>query len=131
MKMTTENIPVAVGALLINEQGQVLACHRRGESDNLCLPGGKREEGETDEEALVRELREETGLTPTKFEKIFNRWDGAGFFFLVYRVTEWYGDLKNEEGLLSGWVAPSDLLKECCSFRAYNRNLFLSLGINI
>lgn len=53
--------PTAFGLLV--HQGR-LACVRidRGANSYLDLPGGAREAGESEQEALVREFREETGL---------------------------------------------------------------------
>lgn len=51
---------VAVSALIFNE-GKVLLAHRR-DIDWWNLPGGGMEEGETVDEALCREVLEETGL---------------------------------------------------------------------
>ncbi|WP_405537673.1 bifunctional class I SAM-dependent methyltransferase/NUDIX hydrolase [Streptomyces antimycoticus] len=50
---------VGVGAILLSEQGILLGRHRRG---TLELPGGTVEAEESFEAAVVRELREETGL---------------------------------------------------------------------
>ncbi|MFE3024397.1 NUDIX domain-containing protein [Nocardia tengchongensis] len=48
-------------ALVVDEVGRVLM-QRRGDSGNWSLPGGIMELGETLEECVVRETREETGL---------------------------------------------------------------------
>lgn len=43
------------------EDGQLLAVRSRGK-DAFFIPGGKREPGESDEQALVREVKEELGV---------------------------------------------------------------------
>ena len=55
---------VGVGAVLIH-QGKVLLIKRGKEPlrGRWVVPGGTVEAGETLEQALVREVREETGLT--------------------------------------------------------------------
>lgn len=48
-------------AIILDQQGRVLLCHRR-DLDAWNLPGGGVESGELPTEAVVREVREETGL---------------------------------------------------------------------
>ncbi|WP_439032034.1 NUDIX hydrolase [Gordonia terrae] len=59
----TERV-VAVGALITDDDGRILLILRRNEpsAGHWSLPGGKVEPGETLEEAVVREVQEETGL---------------------------------------------------------------------
>ena len=57
---------LTVVAALIESEGKLLVCQRRrGDRFELMweFPGGKREPGETLEEALARELKEELGVT--------------------------------------------------------------------
>src|SRR5881409_3321220 len=57
--------PIEVAAGVVFRQGQVLITQRRpgGHLGGLWeFPGGKRESGETFEECLQRELREELGI---------------------------------------------------------------------
>ncbi|HTX26578.1 MAG TPA: NUDIX domain-containing protein [Streptosporangiaceae bacterium] len=53
-----------VGAVITDEQGRLLLIKRGHEpgAGLWSLPGGRVEPGETDAEALAREMREETGL---------------------------------------------------------------------
>ncbi len=55
---------VAVGAVVLNDTGQVLLIKRAKppRAGEWSLPGGAIELGETIEAALIREVREETGL---------------------------------------------------------------------
>src|SRR5260370_22109005 len=61
--MTGPRIP-CVGAIITDHRGWLLLI-RRGHDPGAglwSLPGGRIEPGETDEQAVVREIREETGL---------------------------------------------------------------------
>jgi len=65
---------LTVVAALIEHQGKVLACQRkRGQRFELMweFPGGKVESGETQEQALIRELREELGVTAKIGREVF------------------------------------------------------------
>ncbi|HSP39485.1 MAG TPA: NUDIX domain-containing protein [Frankiaceae bacterium] len=54
-----------VGAVVTDSRGRILLVQRANEPGRglWSLPGGRVEPGETDEQAVVREVAEETGLT--------------------------------------------------------------------
>jgi 8-oxo-dGTP diphosphatase len=64
--MSSRRVPCA-GAVIQNEAGQLLMIKRRNEpgAGLWSLPGGRIEPGETDQQAVVREVAEETGLRVT------------------------------------------------------------------
>lgn len=64
--MSQKPYHLAVRAIIQNDQGQCLLIRRSGACRNFVgkweWPGGKTDDGETFESALLREIREETGL---------------------------------------------------------------------
>ena len=78
-----------VGAVVHDEQGRLLLI-RRGHAPSAGLwsvPGGRMEAGETQEQAVVRELAEETGLAVRPVRPLGSvRVEGPG---VVYLVTDW------------------------------------------
>ena len=52
---------IAAFAVILDELDRILLCHRR-DMDKWNLPGGGVESGEIPTEAVIREVREETGL---------------------------------------------------------------------
>ncbi|ODS50116.1 MAG: nucleoside triphosphatase, partial [Halanaerobium sp. 4-GBenrich] len=51
-----------VGAVIFNPENKVLICRSTKWNSKYIIPGGHIESGEKMEEALVREVKEETGL---------------------------------------------------------------------
>lgn len=65
----------AVCALIITKNHKIIGVSRKDNPTQFGLVGGKVDDGETPEEALIRETKEETGLDIIKYEKIFERTD--------------------------------------------------------
>jgi len=110
----------AVCALIPRENGRVLGVSRKDNISKWGLIGGKVDEGETPEEALLRETFEETGLRITSFQKIFTRTDGEFECFTYLCGVE--GEVStNEKGIVKE-VTWDELFEG--PFGEYNRNLY-------
>lgn len=60
---------IKIGALIINDNGELMAVHKKGKPEfELIVPGGKIEGNESDEETLRRELREELNVNVSTYE---------------------------------------------------------------
>ncbi len=121
--------PFTIVALLVHpSDGTLLSVSRKTDHDDLGLPGGKIEPGETPEQALVREVFEETGVRILAFEPCFQRPCGPLGPSRCYRVLAWEGIPFAKENAWVGWVTPERLLEDRNSFKDYNRALFDYLG---
>lgn len=106
---------VPVVAAIMRRQGKVLV-GQRPEGASLArtweFPGGKIELGESPEEALARELREELGVDAEVGElKLVatHAYGKTGILFLFYDVKYWKGQVKTQQHLDLRWVTPKEL----------------------
>jgi mutator protein MutT len=109
---------------------EVCAVSRRGKPQDLGLPGGGIEPGETPLQAVIRETREEIGVTILQATFVFERIDEAerGNIAWCYLVDDWEGEPHQcEPGIEVSWTAPERLLEPSCTFHKYNLALFRSL----
>lgn len=86
-------------ALVYLKDGMILSTRSKGK-DTYYIPGGKREEGETDEDALTREIREELGVdlirSTIKFLGAFEAQAHGKQEGVVVRMTCYTGDFQGE-----------------------------------
>lgn len=69
-----------VAALIVKPEGALLICERWSVPGAWQFPQGGVDEGETHEQALFREVREEVGLKPEHYE-ILDRRDGYSYLY--------------------------------------------------
>ena len=101
-----------------NERGEYLMLHRvkkenDANRDKWIGIGGKFEDGESPEECVLREAREETGLELTDYRYrglvtfVSDRWETE--YMHLFTATAWTGEVKTcDEGVLE-WIGKDDL----------------------
>lgn len=124
-----------VCVLIMNEEGKILSVSRKDDKNDIGLPGGKIEPGETPAEAALRELFEETGykVIDGRFLQMIYHSEADGKLAVTYQIP--FGAIKassgapssNETGVVA-WVNPS-VLTTSKTFGEYNRNLFKAVGV--
>ena len=112
-------VQVVVGALV--QEGRVLLAHRRPDKhafpDVWDLPGGVMEAGESESDALVRELHEELGVristeSTSHLCRVTVSPEHGQAVLSACLVHEWEGVPANvapEEHVAIGWFAPDDV----------------------
>ena len=106
-----------MAAVITDARGRILLA-RRTEGRDLAgrweFPGGKLEPGETAEDALVRELREELGIEARVGEHLISvpqQYPDKRLCLEVRHLTGWEGTPRGHEGQALAWVAPDKLTR--------------------
>jgi 8-oxo-dGTP diphosphatase len=111
------DLVLVAAAALIDADGRVLIC-RRPEGKTMSglweFPGGKVEDGETPEAALIRELDEELGievgarcLAPLSF--VSHDYGDFHLLMPLFVTRKWDGIPRPLEGQELKWVLPQEL----------------------
>ena len=104
-----------VACALVDPGGRVLLAQRPTGKQHAGLwefPGGKVEPGETPEQALVRELREELGIEPCEqclqpFAFASETLEGGGHLLMpLFVCRRWDGFINPTEGQKIVWTRP-------------------------
>ncbi|MEQ9447016.1 MAG: 8-oxo-dGTP diphosphatase MutT [Rhodospirillaceae bacterium] len=110
-------VVTVVAAALMNERDEILLTQRpqgKAMAGLWEFPGGKLEDGETPEQALSRELKEELGLTLkpdtfTPYTFVSHSYDSFHLLMPLYICRQWTGDITPQEKQAFAWVAAKDL----------------------
>ena len=102
---------------LICDGNKVLVQEKAG-TNGLVFPGGHVEEGESLLESVVREMKEETGLT-IENPKVcgFKDWiqeDGTRYIVLLYKTHKFTGELKSSDEGRVFWIDRADIDSANC-----------------
>ena len=108
---------LVVAAALIDVDGRVLLARRpegKAMGGQWEFPGGKIDPGETPEQALIRELKEELGIDVTESclaPLAFASHDYDHFHLLMplYAIRQWRGRPEAREGQTLAWVSKDKL----------------------
>lgn len=109
-------------AVLVVENGKILAVSRKEDPDSWGFPGGKSEDNESPISTAAREFLEEVGVPVFNLRKIH---EGNHFDFYVTLYSGEIGSyIKthiNADGCTVDWVDPSALKKG--AFAKYNSDI--------
>ncbi|WP_420548668.1 8-oxo-dGTP diphosphatase MutT [Curvivirga sp.] len=115
--VNAKKIILVVAVAMVDPDGRVLIA-KRPEGKSMAglweFPGGKVDEGETPEAALIRELQEELGidtrescLAPVTFAS--HEYDDFHLLMPLYVCRMWEGEPQSKEGQELAWVRPVKL----------------------
>jgi 8-oxo-dGTP diphosphatase len=108
---------LVVAAALIDADGRVLLAERPAGKSMAGLwefPGGKVEAGERPEASLIRELREELGITVKEeclapFAFASHAYEKFHLLMPLYLCRRWEGIVQPQEAQRIVWVRPRDM----------------------
>lgn len=116
--MTKRWVPVVAGALSRSDDCWLMHKRPPGKHHGGLweFPGGKVEDYEMPIESLVRELREELGITcdraacqPAAFAESLDHDGQPAIVILLYTVAKWEGEPAALEGGTIGWFTPDEI----------------------
>lgn len=111
-------VVLVVAAALFDRDGRVLIAQRppgKHMAGRWEFPGGKVAAGESEGEALARELREELGVQVTAsrpFMRLSHEYDDRNVELSMWLVDAFTGDPLGLDGQAVKWIAPVRLLDE-------------------
>jgi len=116
IRASRKHVLVAAAAL-IDADGRVLLAQRptgKAMAGQWEFPGGKIEAGETPEQALIRELKEELGVDVTEsclaaIAFVSHDYDHFHLLMPLYAIRQWQGQPSAREGQTLAWASKDKL----------------------
>lgn len=123
------NTKLGTLALIKNEKGQILGVSRKYDKNDFGLPGGTVDEGETVEQGMIREVKEETGLNVISYRPLFfSESESGNCLVVVFEVNQYDGEINiTEEGDVK-WVDFETIKRG--TYGKFNADLEMSLTNN-
>lgn len=110
-------LQISVG-IIRNAEGEIYITQRAADAHMAHkweFPGGKIEAQESPEQAVIRELQEEVGITATslhQFDKLEYQFPDRHITLWFWLVDGWEGEPWGKEGQPGRWVAQRELVAE-------------------
>ena len=110
-------LQISVG-IIRNATGEIYITQRAADAHMAHkweFPGGKIEAGETPQDAVIRELQEEVGISATslhQFDKLEYQFPDRHITLWFWLVDGWEGEPWGKEGQPGRWVAQQELVAE-------------------
>jgi 8-oxo-dGTP diphosphatase len=118
---------------LIEKEGKILCVTRRNKPNDWGLPGGKIEFGESEDSAIKREVKEETGLKVISASPIFEltttEEDGQEWNTITFHCITEGLPYSAEEGIDVAYISFEELCSSKNTFHEYNRKLYNKLKL--
>ena len=110
----TENVELTVLCLITDGDKVLLQNRVKNDWKGYTLPGGHVEAGESFVDAVIREMKEETGLDIYKPKLVGVKQfpiDNGRYIVFLFKTTEFTGNLQSSDEGKMEWVSRSNLNK--------------------
>ncbi|HTW96359.1 MAG TPA: NUDIX hydrolase [Candidatus Methylomirabilis sp.] len=109
--MSSDSKHQSAGAIIKDDLGRILMINRTNFPFGWAIPAGHVDTGETPEQAVIRETKEEVNLNIIKMRLVgqeFLSWNKCsrgttGHEFSIFEVLSWQGKIKGEADEMNDW----------------------------